>query len=64
MHKDAPCKGCGRKYPACHDHCEDYKQWKKAYLEEQAARKEYKRQNREDFLRSEQCHGIRKNWRY
>ena len=22
---DTPCKGCQKRYPACHDHCEEYK---------------------------------------
>lgn len=24
-----PCKGCEKRYPACHDHCEDYQKIKK-----------------------------------
>lgn len=24
-----PCKGCEKRYPACHDHCEDYQKVKK-----------------------------------
>lgn len=33
---NAPCKGCDKRYPACHDHCEDYK----AYKEQLATVKE------------------------
>lgn len=64
MHKDAPCRGCKLKQPGCHDRCEDYKQWKTEYSKEQAALREYKHLEREDFLRSEQCLAFYKKRRY
>ena len=64
MHKDAPCKGCNMKQPGCHDECEDYKQWKENHLKQQAALREYKLQERESFLRSEQCLAFYKKRRY
>lgn len=64
MRDDAPCRNCNRKYRACYDHCEDYKQWKTDHLKQQAALREYKLQERESFLRSEQCLAFYKKRRY
>lgn len=24
---DVPCKGCEKRHPACHSHCQDYIEW-------------------------------------
>lgn len=37
----APCKGCDRRYPACHDKCIDYKQFKEETEAEKKAKKLY-----------------------
>ena len=31
MREIAPCKGCSERHPGCHDHCEEYKEWKDRY---------------------------------
>ena len=36
-----PCKDCKKRYPACHDKCEQYKEWKKLVDGANKARKEY-----------------------
>ena len=36
-----PCKDCKKRYPACHDKCEQYKEWKKMVDSANKARKEY-----------------------
>ena len=25
----APCKGCNKRQPACHDNCDEYAEWRK-----------------------------------
>lgn len=52
--KVAPCKGCAERHSACHDHCAKYAEWKAEYQTEEALKKEYKQQRREDYLRSEE----------
>ena len=27
--RKCPCKGCNKRYKACHDTCKEYKDWKK-----------------------------------
>lgn len=29
----APCKGCPDRYPACHDHCKKYGEWRAEHIE-------------------------------
>ena len=36
-----PCKDCKKRYPACHDKCEQYKEWKKLVDGANKARQEY-----------------------
>ena len=36
-----PCKDCKKRYPACHDKCDKYKEWKKLVDGVNKARKEY-----------------------
>lgn len=32
-----PCLDCPDRYPACHDHCERYQQWKENHEQKRAA---------------------------
>lgn len=43
----ANCKDCQKRYPGCHDHCEDYQACRKKYLEEKAKEREV------NFVRNE-----------
>ena len=52
---NAPCKNCPDRYPACHGHCEKYQTWLAEYRKGEAAIKEWKTRNREEFLRSDEC---------
>ena len=59
---DSPCKDCTERFYACSDRCPKdargeygYKAWIADLRKVQAAEKEYKMRNREDWLRSEQC---------
>lgn len=40
---NAPCKDCPDRHIACHDHCQKYQEWKKAFREakERSAREHY-----------------------
>ena len=68
--KKSPCKDCPERFLACSDKCPKdargeygYKTWKAELQKEQAAEKEYKRRQREDFLMSEQCESTKEKWR-
>ena len=57
-----PCMGCPERFTACSDKCPKdargeygYKAWKADHQRIKAAEKEYKRQQYEDYLRSERC---------
>ena len=39
----SPCKGCADRYPACHDHCERFKEYKEIREKENEARRQYER---------------------
>ena len=58
----APCKGCPDRYLGCHDRCERFNKWKDRLHERKAREKEYNLQVREDFLRSERCENLTKNY--
>lgn len=67
--KDSPCKDCTERFMACSDKCPKdargeygYKAWKADLRKQQAAEKEYKRQRREDYLRSELCEEEKYNY--
>ena len=32
-----PCLNCPDRYPACHDHCDRYKEWKEIHERKRAA---------------------------
>lgn len=58
--KQSPCAGCSERFIACSDRCPKdargeygYKSWKADLAKIKQAEKEYKRQSREEFLRSE-----------
>ena len=42
-----PCRGCGDRYPGCHDHCgkAEYLRWKTKMAEKKKAEREYKEAN-------------------
>lgn len=53
----APCINCEERYPACHDSCDRYKEWKKEI--------DRKRLARQDFLikkQNERVYWNRKRW--
>ena len=58
----SPCKGCADRHTACHDQCAKYAQWKAEHQKSEAQKKEYKKQLREDWLRSEQCEAAKHNY--
>lgn len=67
--KDGPCKDCPERFTACSDRCPKdargeygYKAWKADYYKQKDAYKEYKRQRREEYLRSEQCEEEKQNY--
>ena len=62
-HNVTPCKGCSERQTACWDHCAKYAQWKTEHQKEQAWMREYKRQRREDFIRSEACKSSKRKWK-
>ena len=37
-----PCLDCPDRYPACHDHCDRYKEWKEIHERKRAAAREQK----------------------
>lgn len=56
-----PCNGCTERFTACSDRCPKdargeygYKAWKADLRKFQAAEREYKRKQREDWMHSEQ----------
>lgn len=62
MPKQCPCKDCTERFTACSDRCPKdargeygHKAWLVDYRKQEAAIKEYKRSQKEDFIRSEQC---------
>ena len=62
MPKSGPCKDCAERFIACSDKCPKdargeygYKAWKADYRKQQAAEREYKKQRREDWMRSEEA---------
>ena len=66
----SPCKDCPERFLACSDKCPKdargeygYKTWKAALQKEQAAKKEYNRKRRDDYLRSEECESAVEKWR-
>lgn len=61
--KIAPCKDCTEKYAACHDKCAKFAQWKAEQQKVKVLQKEYKKQRREDYLRSEECESTVEKWR-
>ena len=63
MNNISPCKGCSERHTVCHDHCAKYSEWVTMFRKAQEREKEYKRQSREDFLRSEQCTNSKKKYR-
>lgn len=58
----SPCKGCADRHTAYHDHCDKYAKWKAEHLKAEAQKKEYKKQLREDWMRSEQCETAKENF--
>ena len=57
-----PCKDCTERFTACSDRClkdargeYGHDAWLIDFRKQQAAIKEYKRSQKEDFIRSEQC---------
>lgn len=59
--KSSPCKDCTERFIACSDKCPKdargeygYKAWKAELLKLKAVEREYKKQRREDWLRSEE----------
>lgn len=64
MCMNAPCKKCPDRKPACHDNCHKFQTWLAEFRKEEAAKKEWKLQQREDFIRSEQCTWRNKKRRY
>jgi hypothetical protein len=57
-----PCKDCTERFTACSDRCPKdargeygHKAWLADFRKQEAAIKEYKRSQKEDFIRSEQC---------
>lgn len=59
---NCPCNGCTERKTACSDNCPKdargeygHKAWIADYRKQEAAKKEYKRRQKEDFIRSEQC---------
>ena len=72
--KDAPCKNCDVRYPACHSDCPKdrcagyeyygYQAWLKDVRQAQAAEKEWKLQRREEFIRGEECGWINGRRKY
>ena len=59
---DCPCKDCTERFTACSDRCPKdargeygHKSWVADYRKQEAAIKEYKLSQKEDFIRSEQC---------
>lgn len=40
---NSPCKNCKERQVGCHSHCEKYKQWSKAHLEEKARQDEQRK---------------------
>lgn len=56
----SPCKNCPDRHEACWGGCEKYQQWKATYHKEQAAEKEWRKRNREEFMRSEQRHSYKR----
>lgn len=68
--KSSPCKGCEERFLACSDKCPKdargeygYMAWKADLQKINAAEREYKRKQREDFLMSENCESSKKKWR-
>lgn len=49
------CKDCSKRYPACHDTCKDYLDYKQTCIDKNIARNNYN-----TFCRSEEV-SIRKN---
>ena len=58
----SPCKGCEDRQTACWDKCAKYAQWKADCQKIKDTEKEYKRQRREDYIRSEQCEAEKYNY--
>lgn len=59
---NCPCNGCTERKTACSDNCPKdargeygHKAWLAERRKWEAAEKEYKRRQKEDFIRSEQC---------
>lgn len=44
--KMSPCKDCERRSPGCHDHCDDYKEWKAELDEKKMIREEALKEDR------------------
>lgn len=42
-----PCKECGERYQACHDHCDRYKEWKHKQNEIKQLDHDYRLQEQE-----------------
>ena len=59
--KNSPCNGCTERFTACSDNCPKdargeygYKAWKADLKKQKAAEREYKKQRREDWMRSDE----------
>lgn len=50
-----PCKECEDRHNACWDKCAKYAHWKAECQRMKALQREYKKQWREDYIRSELC---------
>ena len=57
-----PCKDCKDRHTACHGHCTKYADWKAECQRTKALEREYKKQWREDYCRSELCEERKRNY--
>ena len=69
MPKSGPCKDCAERFTVCSDKCPKdargeygYKAWKAKLRKQQAAEREYKKQRREDWMRSEEAESGREQF--
>ena len=60
----SPCKDCPDRHEACWGHCEKYKSWTDEVHKQQAVEREYKLNNRRDYIKSEECLWRNKKRRY
>lgn len=55
----SPCKDCADRHPACHSHCEKYKEWK---AEWDALREKERRCKEQEYIGRRSAHSPKRRY--